>query len=199
MRITRLSAASGFTPPGHFDMKAFVLQASGQGGHLTLVRSVFLPGGRAEYSVSSNRNHLLHAGRRTHLYHRYRNGPATSRRQHSLSARRWYLCVQSNKSAGYRAHSPRNRMNRRQPLMRSLVGIVPLVIPRGSSPYPERPGLPVLAFPARFPILFIAETQALLFPQPNYNDIILSFKGAWIKQYGTDIRQTSLARAAGRH
>ena len=53
MRITRLSAASGFTPPGHFDMKAFVLQASGQGGHLTLVRSVFLPGGRAEYSVSS--------------------------------------------------------------------------------------------------------------------------------------------------
>lgn len=90
-------------------------------------------------------------------------------------------------------------MNRRQPLMRSLVGIVPLVIPRGSSPYPERPGLPVLAFPARFPILFIAETQALLFPQPNYNDIILSFKGAWIKQYGTDIRQTSLARAAGRY
>ena len=197
MRITRLSAASGFTPPGHFDMKAFVLQASGQGGHLTLVRSVFLPGGRAEYSVSSQDS-------QTETIYYMLDGELTfttdtSRRQHSLSARRWYLCVQSNKSAGYRAHSPRNRMNRRQPLMRSLVGIVPLVIPRGSSPYPERPGLPVLAFPARFPILFIAETQALLFPQPNYNDIILSFKGAWIKQYGTDIRQTSLARAAGRY
>ena len=59
MRITRLSAASGFTPPGHFDMKAFVLQASGQGGHLTLVRSVFLPGGRAEYSVSSQEMYAL--------------------------------------------------------------------------------------------------------------------------------------------
>ena len=41
MRITRLSAASGFTPPGHFDMKAFVLQASGQGGHLTRAFRVF--------------------------------------------------------------------------------------------------------------------------------------------------------------
>ena len=69
MHITRLSAASGFTPPGHFHMKAFVLQASGQGGHLTLVRAVFLPGGRAEHPVSSHDSQttdtetvLLHPG-----------------------------------------------------------------------------------------------------------------------------------------
>lgn len=49
MRITRLSAASGFTPPGHFDMKAFVLQASGQGGHLTWCVPCFCPA--AEQSI----------------------------------------------------------------------------------------------------------------------------------------------------
>lgn len=99
MRITRLSAASGFTPPGHFDMKAFVLQASGQGGHLTLVRSVFLPGGRAEYSVSSQDSQT------ETIYYMLDGELAFTTDTETVLlppgdsifvSRRWYLCVQSN-------------------------------------------------------------------------------------------------------
>ena len=50
MKVTRLSEASAFTPPGHFDMKALPLQRSGPDGHLTLVRSIFLPGGGTEHT-----------------------------------------------------------------------------------------------------------------------------------------------------
>ena len=50
MKVTRLSEASAFTPPGHFDMKALPLQSSGPDGHLTLVRSIFLPGGGTEHT-----------------------------------------------------------------------------------------------------------------------------------------------------
>ena len=51
MKLTRLAEAKSFTPPGHFDMKTLNLQSAGPSGHLTMVRSVFLPGGGAEYTA----------------------------------------------------------------------------------------------------------------------------------------------------
>ena len=117
MRITVHIRSQRFTPPGHFVMKAFVLQALRSSGHLTTVRSVFLPGGRAKYSVSSQiakRNHLLLWTANSRLP-QIRNGPSTCRRQHSFCppAFRLSLYDQTEMSAGYNAHfSPRNRMNR---------------------------------------------------------------------------------------